>query len=217
MLDSAQPTLRHDPVAATPLSLSNSKGRAAWDVKHAPLPAQVDTNMSAALQPQPTCNASRPRVPAPPAAIDKKAPPTLGGPVTRNGGAARGVHDDRGRGSAGDLTTYLPHPLSDAGLGGGGGGGFFGEGAGGAETWAGDGKSSQSSKWQFKLGSILEQPSSMPPPGSLAASQSAPFQAAAVASAEPLPPHGRRSDAEKGKDREKERDREKAGDREEGT
>ena len=190
--DNAQPTLRLDPLASTPLRLSNSigKAKAAFEVKQFPLPALLD----AALPSQAACNTSKMQgVAVSPAAMDKKAPQTSGGAVI-SGWGTRVSNGNKGRGSTGDLTrAYLPPSLGDAG---------FCEGASGTESAAGDAKSL---KWQFKLGSILEHQPSMPP----APSQAVPAPATA-ASAEPLAPlalHGRRSDTENGKDREKGKER----------
>jgi hypothetical protein len=192
--DNAQPTLRHDPLALTPLRLSNStaKAKAALEVKQYPLPALLD----AALPSQAACNTSKMQgVAASPAAMDKKAPQTSGGAVASGWGTSVS-NGNKGRGSTGDLTrAYLPPPLGDAG---------FCEGASGTEAAAGDAKNL---KWQFKLGSILEHPPSMPP----APSQAVPAPAIA-ASAEPLAPlapYGRRSDTENGKDSEKGKQRQK--------
>ena len=189
--DNAQPTLRHDPLASTPLRLSNStaKAKAAFEVKQVPLPALLD----AALPSQAACNASKMQgVAVSPAAMDKKAPQNSGGAVA-SGWAARVSNGNKGRGSTSDLTrAYLPPSLGDAG---------FCEGASSTEAAAGDGKSL---KWQFKLGNILEHPPSMAP----VSSQAVPAPATAI-SAEPLAPHGRRSDTEHGKDRERERERER--------
>jgi len=195
--DNAQPTLRHDPVASTPLRLSNStaKAKAALEVKQFPLPALLD----AALPSQAACNTSKMQgVAASPAAMEKKTPQTSGGAFA-SGWGTRVSNGNKGRGSTGDLTrAYLPPPLGDAG---------FCEGASACTLTETCISKPAGLKWQFKLGSILEHPPSMPPAPSQAVP--APATAASAEPLAPLAPHGRRSDTENGKDREKGKERQK--------